>query len=123
MSEQAPTPDQTLEAIYSFADAQMQAGVKTYKIVGQLVAKGLTPEDAKMVIENLERARSKACRDAGMRNMLFGGLWFVGGSAITLITFAAAANNPGGGRYFLAWGAILFGGIQFVHGLIQIGKT
>jgi len=58
----------------------------------------------------------------GTRNMFFGALWFIGGSAVTAYSYEAAAESPGGGTYFFAWGAILFGGIQFVKGLLQFSK-
>jgi hypothetical protein len=35
---------------------------------------------------------------------------------VTALSYQAAANAGGG---FLAWGAILFGGIQFFRGMIQ----
>lgn len=50
------------------------------------------------------------------RNMVVGGLWCGGGLAVTLYTYVAAS---GGGTYVVAWGAIIFGGWQFVKGLIH----
>ena len=55
-------------------------------------------------------------KNTGKRNMLYGTLWFVGGLVVTVGTLSAAS---GGGTYIIAWGALLFGGIQFVQGLIQ----
>jgi hypothetical protein len=52
------------------------------------------------------------------RNMLVGGLWCVGGILVTGYTLAAS-SGPGGGTYVVAWGAILFGGIQFFRGLLS----
>jgi len=48
--------------------------------------------------------------------MLVGGLWCFGGTAVTVYTYSAAS---GGGTYVVAWGAIIFGGIQFLKGLTQ----
>jgi hypothetical protein len=45
---------------------------------------------------------------------LYGGLWCVGGIIVTAVTYSAAS---GGGSYVVAWGAILFGAIQFFRGL------
>jgi len=53
----------------------------------------------------------------GHKNMIFGALWFLGGTIVTVVTLQAAS---GGGRYVVAWGAIVFGGIQFIRGLIQV---
>jgi hypothetical protein len=46
--------------------------------------------------------------------MIFGALWCIGGIVITAVTFGAAS---GGGTYVVAWGAIIFGAIQFFRGL------
>ena len=54
----------------------------------------------------------------GKRDMVVGGLWCFGGIAVTAITYASASE--GGGRYVMAWGAIIFGGIQFIRGLIRV---
>ena len=52
----------------------------------------------------------------GIKNMIFGGLWFVGGSLVTAFTYGAASD---GGSYVVAWGAIIFGGGQLLYGLYQ----
>ncbi len=46
---------------------------------------------------------------------LRGGLWFAGGCLLTAVTYAAAGQA--GGKFFIAWGAVLFGGLQLVRGL------
>jgi hypothetical protein len=48
--------------------------------------------------------------------MLYGGLWFFGGLIVTIVSFNAAS---GGGSYVVAYGAIIFGGIQFFRGLLN----
>ncbi|WP_020471308.1 hypothetical protein [Zavarzinella formosa] len=48
--------------------------------------------------------------------MLYGALWCGGGIIVTLGTLAMAA---GGGSYVVAWGAIIFGAIQFFRGMSQ----
>lgn len=47
------------------------------------------------------------------RSILFGGMWFVGGCAVTFISL----NNEYGG--VIAYGAIVFGGIQLIKGFIE----
>lgn len=49
-------------------------------------------------------------------NTVIGALFFFGGLFITFATYSAA---EGGGSYVLAWGAILFGGIQMARGLME----
>jgi hypothetical protein len=58
--------------------------------------------------------------DPGSKHMAIGGLIFLAGCAVTLVTLAAA---DGGGRFVLAWGAILFGAIQFFYGVSQRGSS
>jgi hypothetical protein len=52
--------------------------------------------------------------------MLYGALWCGGGILVTAITFSMA---DGGGKFLLAWGAILFGAVQFVRGAIQSANS
>jgi hypothetical protein len=48
---------------------------------------------------------------------VFGAIWCVGGIAVTALTYQMAS---GGGTFFVAWGAVLFGGIQCLKGLGQL---
>lgn len=54
--------------------------------------------------------------DDGKRNMMIGGIVCLIGVAVTLGTYSSAAP---GGSYLIAWGAILYGGIQFIRGLFE----
>lgn len=47
---------------------------------------------------------------------MIGALFFFGGLIVTFVTYTSA---EGGGTYVVAWGAILFGGIQMVMGLMR----
>lgn len=53
------------------------------------------------------------------KNMIYGGLWAVGGTVVTVATMASASD---GGHYVVAWGAIIFGAIQFFRGLSQLSR-
>lgn len=61
----------------------------------------------------------EANKTVGQKNMLYGALWCVGGTVVTVVTYDMASSSPSGGTYFVAWGAILFGGVQFLKGLYQ----
>ena len=61
-------------------------------------------------------AQAAVAAARGRRNMVVGGLWCGGGTVVTVVTYSAAS---GGGSYVVAWGAILFGGFQFLKGLFQ----
>jgi hypothetical protein len=56
-------------------------------------------------------------RAEGAKNMLVGALFCIIGIAITAATFSAASQ---GGSYFVCYGAIIFGAIQFFKGLFQL---
>lgn len=57
-------------------------------------------------------------RAAGIRNLLFGSLWLAGGLAVTLLTYTTASRS--GGRYVMAYGAIVGGAIQLLRGIVQL---
>ena len=63
-------------------------------------------------------------REVGAKNALWGAIWCIAAIIITAVTFQAASSSHGGGTYFVAYGAIIFGAIQFFKGLYQlaIGK-
>ena len=52
------------------------------------------------------------------RNMVFGGMLCVVGLVITVGSYSAAIS--GSGRYLVAWGAMIFGGIRFFRGLVAL---
>jgi hypothetical protein len=86
----------------------------------RLVAQGHDTEAAHRAVSDLGRMRSNALRKAGEKKMLSGAMWCVGGIIVTALTYQAAASRPGGGTYIITWGAIVFGAIQFVRGLMQL---
>ena len=50
----------------------------------------------------------------GIKHVIIGGLWFVGGLTVTILSYR---DYSSGGVWMIAWGAILFGFIEFVAGL------
>jgi ribosomal protein S27E len=63
--------------------------------------------------------KKAAGQSQGPKNLLSGALWCIGGIVVTIATYAAA--EPGG-TFIIAWGAILFGGLQFLEGLCQTAR-
>jgi hypothetical protein len=57
----------------------------------------------------------------GGRDVLHGALWLLLGIVVTAGTYVLAAES-GGGRFIVMWGAMLFGGLQFLRGLIAAGR-
>jgi hypothetical protein len=118
MSDQEPTDDEVVKAVYSFAATHLKNGTSPIRIQSMLVEKGLSDEVAQTVVSGLVEARSEAIREAGKKEMRNGGLWCVGGILVTAISYGA-----GGGRFFFAWGAIIFGAIQFFRGLSKSNEA
>jgi hypothetical protein len=107
-----------------------QASEEAFAQAAHLVVSGMTPEAAERTllehgvdeeiardaVDRVMEVRREAIRKAGQKNMLYGGLWCGGGLIVTFATMSAAS---GGGSYVVAWGAIIFGAIQFFRGLSQ----
>jgi hypothetical protein len=116
MSNQERSEKETAEAVYAFAAEKMKGGASGPQVQAMLIQSGLDRDSAAVVVANLTRMRCEAVRAAGKKNMASGALWCIGGIVITVATYDAASP---GGRYVIAWGAIVFGAIQFFRGLIQ----
>lgn len=69
---------------------------------------GLDETAARYLVEQTREYLSRENRKRAGKNLLFGALWLVGG----LIATSADLG-------LVFWGAILFGAIQFLHGLFN----
>jgi hypothetical protein len=87
--------------------------VKTKTGTGQA---GYIPGNTKIKMQKAT-TRRVISKSTARRNMLVGFLWCAGGLAITAITYSSASGS--GGTYVVTWGAIIFGGFQFLQGLVQ----
>ncbi len=110
--------EQEVKAAYRLAAEQVRSGVPVPKVAQALTERGVDARAASTVAIDLEKARVRALQEAGRKNIFFGLCWCAGGLAVTVFTYNMAAAG-GGGRYVLAWGAILFGGMQFLRGILQ----
>jgi hypothetical protein len=119
MSSGAPLEEQVVRAFYALAAEQMKNGAAPQEIQSMLVARGLEPESAATIVSNLARMRPESSHDVGKKNMRYGALWCIGGIIVTVVSHQEAS---GGGPYVIAWGAIIFGAIQFFRGLAQTSK-
>ncbi len=117
MEQQEKEAQEFVDKVYSFAAnlmfEQEKSATETKRI---LVEEGLREEDAEVVVTNLQNQLQQAKSEAGNKNMLYGALWCIGGLVVTALTYSAASN---GGTYVVAWGAVLFGAIQFFKGVWQ----
>jgi hypothetical protein len=103
------SPQEVLNQHYGFAaNLLVNENKNSVEVRDALVEKGLTHDAASTIVTNLEEQIAEARKDRANKDMLYGALWCVGG-------IIATAANIG----FIFWGAILFGGIQFVKGLVN----
>jgi hypothetical protein len=116
-----PLEGEIAPAVHTVAVELMRNGASAQQVGATLIEKGIDEKTAAAVVADLTRLRSEAVREAGRKNMVFGALWCGGGIAVTAATYGAASSS-GGGSYVVAWGAIIFGAIQFGRGLIQSGS-
>jgi hypothetical protein len=120
--DEEPSEEQVVQAICAFAAERMERGSSAAEVEAMLVEQGLDRESAATVVAKLATIRAEAAHEAGKKNMLYGALVCIGGIVVTAVTYGSAAAS-GGGTYVVAWGAIVFGAIQFFHGLSQMDKV
>jgi hypothetical protein len=103
----------------------LAGGTKPQAVVKQLIKRGVPAEGARRLVAEASAAldaywKSPEGRQAlGKRyrgRMIRGLLWAVGGLVVTAITYASASDK--GGTYYIFWGAVLFGAIDFFAGFV-----
>jgi hypothetical protein len=113
-----PNTDELVDAIHEFAAEQMNERVPPAEIQESLIEKGLDRELAAVVLRNLLLAQSNAVKAQGRSNMLYGAVWCLGGIVVLSLRSGMA---DAGLATFLTWAAIIFGGINLIRGLTQLG--
>ena len=56
------------------------------------------------------------------RHMVLGGILFAVGLMITVSSYSTGADG-GGGRYLIAGGAMIFGALRLIYGVVQLSKS
>ena len=99
------TDKEAIEQIYTFAkDLLFKEKQSKEDVINELINNGIDAENADIVVSNLLSAHNERAN----KDMLYGGLWFVGG------IIATSASEQ-----YLFLGAIVFGIIQFFRGLLR----
>lgn len=109
----------TIQQMYNYASKLLFKQNKTDEETKECLIRsgGLTPEVADHIINDLNTRYKEEEKKAGRSNMLFGALWCIGGIIATVMSYNAAS---GGGTYVVAWGAVLYGAVQFIKGVGQV---
>lgn len=115
MDNQNDEQQKVVDQIYGFAaNLMIKENKSAFATKKALIEQGLNEESANIVVSNLEQQIKSAKKSRANKDMLFGALWCVGGLIVTAVTYSSAS---GGGTYVVAWGAIIFGAIQFFKGV------
>ncbi len=93
------------------ADLLINQDKNSHQVKMALIEQGASEENANQIIEKVEEEINNAQRSRANKDMLYGGLWVAGGLILTIAETG-----------FIFWGAILFGGIQFVKGAMNAIK-
>jgi hypothetical protein len=107
-------PDELDQKAYKQAEELRYKGYAATDILKELESQGIERSTAQAVLARLYTKSDKAGREAALMTMAIGGSICLIGIVITMISFEAAS---GGGRYIVAFGAILSGGYKFLEGL------
>jgi len=82
-----------------------------------VLALGLVARSAASSPADAQPAATPA-KASPQRDMLVGGLWLAGGLIVTLVSYSSAS---GGGRYVITTGAIAYGLVRVVRGMMKMG--
>ena len=108
---------QKINQAYEYAINQIIHGGKhPNDVISELVIEGLAIEDAQAIVANIMHKMHEKQKQKSNKDILYGALWCLGGLLLTWITYDAASK---GGTYIVAWGAILFGALQFLKGVFH----
>lgn len=109
-----------IDQIYNYAgDLLVNKKKSAMETQNALIEQGIDAESASVVVANLEQQINDAKQKRAKKDILHGALWCFGGILVTVVTFSAAS---GGGTYVVTWGAIIFGAIQLIKGLVNSRK-
>jgi hypothetical protein len=107
---------QELSGYFQYAAMELESNKSRQAVEKLLVGRGASPEVAKTVVQDAQYTLKKGRRAKYQKRMTRGFLWTIVGIIITCGTFVFADSL--GGRFYLFYGAIIFGFIDFVIGLI-----
>ena len=122
--QEAPPPPlykQVTQETYNYAASLLITQKRNAEDVkAMLIQQGYDAASADTVVTELQKADHINKRKRAQADIKVGSGVCVLGIAITVITYSIASS--GGGTYFVAWGAIAFGFLQFLKGLFNLAK-
>ena len=107
---------QELSGLIQYAAMELSSNKPHQMVEKLLVSRGASLEIAKTIVKDAQYAVKKVRREKYKKRMTRGLLWTIAGVVITCGTYAFASEL--GGKFVLFYGAIIFGFIDFIVGLI-----
>jgi hypothetical protein len=100
---------QAVDQIYDYAaNLLVKENKSPTEVKKALMEEGVDEESSSIIVENLENQINKVKKDQANKDMLYGALWCVGGIVMTVADVG-----------YIFWGAIVFGGYQFLKGAMN----
>lgn len=101
--------EETLDAAYQYAaNLLINENLDHDEVIRLLEEQGMEYDSAKSVVSDLNNQILLAKKEQAKKDILYGALWCGGGIIATMADFG-----------YIFYGAIIFGGIQLVRGLIR----
>jgi hypothetical protein len=113
-SYEADWEKKELSALYQYAVMELASNKSLKEVEKLLMGRGALPNVAKTVAMDAQYVVRKSRCEKYKKRMTRGFLWTVAGVVITCITYYFASEL--GGRFYLFYGAIGFGLIDFIAG-------
>jgi hypothetical protein len=107
---------QELTGLFQLAAMELANKKSRQAVEKSLVGRGASVETARMVVKDALYVIRKERRAKHKKRLVRGLVWTVAGVAITFVTYAFASEL--GGKFVLFYGAIIFGFIDFLAGLV-----
>jgi hypothetical protein len=107
---------QELSGFFQFAVMELSNGKSHQAVEKLVVGRGASPQTAKTVVQDAEYVVRKGRREKYKKRMTRGFLWTAAGIVITCGTFVFASEL--GGKFVVVYGAIIYGFIDFIVGLV-----
>jgi uncharacterized protein (UPF0335 family) len=99
------TDEEVVKQVYAFAaNLLFEEKQNKKEVINALITHGIDAEWAKTVVSNLLSSKNERAR----KDMIYGLLWCIGGAIATVADIG-----------YIFWGAIIFGGLQFLKGLFS----
>lgn len=107
---------QEMTAFYRFAAIELANNKLPPVVVKLLVDRGVTPAIASRIVSETQQAFKNARAEKYRKRMIRGLIWTAAGIVLTCGSYVFASSQ--GGQYVLCYGAIIFGFIDFLVGLV-----